>query len=456
MSQILLKDIFHLVTMNDNRNRFNGMDVLIDDNKIVKIARNIEAPDARLVECSTKLVLPGFVNSHHHLFQTMTRNVPGAQNEPLFQWLTHLYEIWKYLDEDVVRYSTLLGCGELLKTGCATTTDHHYLYPRSMNGSIPDIQMAAASEIGIRFAPTRGSMSRGKSQGGLPPDVICQNEDDILIQSEEAIQRYHDPSPFAMQQIHLAPCAPFNITLELMEQTATLARKYGVRLHTHLAETLDENEYCQKVYGTRPLALMESLDWLGADVWFAHGIHFTNDELKLLAKTKTGISHCPTSNMRLGSGFARVPDMRKLGVTVGLAVDGSASNDSSDMVGELRNALLLHRVKNGASAITATDVLEMATLGSATLLGRSDIGSIVVGKAADIAIFELDKLEYTGALSDPMAALIFCGINHTAYMTIVNGRIVVENGQLTEFDEREIIDKGNALSMRMLEKAGVR
>jgi cytosine/adenosine deaminase-related metal-dependent hydrolase len=456
MSQILLKNIFYLVKMNPQRSRLSGVDVLIDENRIAKIGMKIAVPNTRVIDCSTKLVIPGLVNSHHHLFQTMTRNIPAVQDAPLFQWLTHLYEIWKFLDEDVVHYSTMLGCGELLKTGCTTTTDHHYLYPRSMNGNIPDIQMNAAAQVGIRFAPTRGSMSRGKSNGGLPPDVITQDEEVILRQSEEAIQKYHDPSPLAMRQIHLAPCAPFSISRELLKSTAELARRYKVRLHTHLAETLDEERYCQEIYHMRPLELMESVGWLGDDVWYAHGIHFNDDELKKLTATRTGIAHCPTSNMRLGSGFARVPDMLKLGIPVGLAVDGSASNDSSDMVGEMRNALLLHRVKHGADAITMMDVFEMATLGSAALLGRRDIGSIEVGKAADIAIFELDKLEYTGALTDPMAALIFAGISHQVDMTIVNGRIVVENGRLVDFDEREIIERGNALSKRMLEKARVR
>jgi cytosine/adenosine deaminase-related metal-dependent hydrolase len=455
MSRVLLKNIFHLVTLNDSRDRLNGMDVLIVDNQIDKIGHNIRDDKAERIDCSTKLVIPGLVNSHHHLFQTFQRNIPPVQNSPLFQWLTKLYEIWKYMDEETVYYSTLLGCGELLKTGCTTTTDHHYLYPRSFKSDIPQIQMETAGQIGIRFAPTRGSMSRGKSEGGLPPDSIIQSEEDILVQSEQAIVKYHDPSPLSMRQIHLAPCSPFSVTTELLKETAKLARKYNVRLHTHLCETKDEEEYCLEKYGMRPLALMESVDWLGEDVWYAHGIYFNDEELNLLAKTGTGIAHCPTSNMRLGSGIARVPEMLKLGIPVGLAVDGSASNDSSDMVGEMRNALLLHRVHSGADAMSAQQVLQMATLKSARLLGRTDIGSIEEGKAADIAIFELDRLEYTGALSDPLAALIFSGINHQTDMTIVNGKILVRNGQLTSVDEREIIENGNRISKKMLEKAGI-
>ncbi len=441
------------MTMNPKRERLTGVDLLIHENRIEKIEKNIIEIDASKIDCSTKLVIPGLVNSHHHLYQTLTRNLPQVQNKPLFDWLVTLYEIWKFLDEKAIHYSTLLGCGELMKTGCTTTTDHHYLYPKQIQMDIPSIQFEAAAKLGIRFCPTRGSMSRSQKDGGLPPDSVVQNEELILKYSEEVVQKFHDPSPLSMQQIHLGPCAPFNVTPELMKETANLARKYGVRLHTHLAETKDEDEYCQQVYGKRPLRLMEDLDWLGDDVWYAHGVHFNDEELELLAETGTGVAHCPASNMRLGSGIARIPEMLKLGIPVGLAVDGSASNDSSDMVGEMRQALLLHRVNSGADAITAEQVLEMATLGSARLLGRTDIGSLEIGKAADIAIFELDKLEYTGALSDPLAALIFSGINHEVDTTIVNGKIVVKNGKLVQVDESEIISKGNKIAANMLNKA---
>ncbi len=453
MSKILLKNCFHLVTMNPQNQRFNGIDLLIEDNRIEKIAKNIITQNAEPIDCSSKLVIPGLVNSHHHLCQTLTRNLPQVQNKKLFDWLTTLYEIWKFLDDKAIYYSTLLGCGELLKTGCTTTTDHHYLYPKQIVMDIPAIQFEAAAKLGIRFCPTRGSMSRSQKDGGLPPDSVVQDEETILKHSEEVILKFHDPAPLSMRQVHLGPCAPFNVTSELMKETAVMARKYGVRLHTHLAETKDEDDYCQQVYGMRPLQLMEKLDWLGQDVWYAHGIHFNNDELKLLAETKTGVAHCPASNMRLGSGIARIPEMLKLGIPAGLAVDGSASNDSSDMVGEMRQALLLHRVHSGADAITAEQVLEMATLGSARLLGRNDIGSLEIGNAADVAIFDLNKLEYTGSLSDPLAALIFSGINHEAATTIVNGKIVVREGKLVNIDETEIIRNGNQISENMLKRA---
>jgi len=453
MSKILLKNCFHLVTMNPSRKRWNGVDLLIDKNRIETIEKNVETNDAEIIDCSTKLVIPGLVNSHHHLCQTLTRNLPQVQDKPLFNWLTALYEIWKHFDEKAIYYSTLLGCGELLKTGCTSTTDHHYLYPKDLHADIPSIQFEAAAKLGIRFCPTRGSMSRSQKDGGLPPDSVVQDEETILKHSEEIIQKYHDPSALSMRQVHLGPCAPFNVTSELMKETAKLARKSGVRLHTHLAETTDEDEYCQQVYGKRPLQLMEDLDWLGNDVWYAHGVHFNDDELKLLAETGTGVAHCPASNMRLGSGIARIPEMLTSGIPVGLAVDGSASNDSSDMVGEMRQALLLHRVNSGADAITAEQVLEMATLGSARLLGRNDIGSLEVGKAADIAIFDLNKLEYTGALSDPLAALIFSGINHEVATTIVNGEIVVQAGKLMNVEEDEIIRNGNNIAKDILKKA---
>jgi len=453
MSKILLKNCFHLVTMNPSRKRWNGVDLLIDKNRIETIEKNVETNDAEIIDCSTKLVIPGLVNSHHHLCQTLTRNLPQVQDKPLFNWLTALYEIWKHFDEKAIYYSTLLGCGELLKTGCTSTTDHHYLYPKDLHADIPSIQFEAAAKLGIRFCPTRGSMSRSQKDGGLPPDSVVQDEETILKHSEEIIQKYHDPSALSMRQVHLGPCAPFNVTSELMKETAKLARKSGVRLHTHLAETTDEDEYCQQVYGKRPLQLMEDLDWLGNDVWYAHGVHFNDDELKLLAETGTGVAHCPASNMRLGSGIARIPEMLTSGIPVGLAVDGSASNDSSDMVGEMRQALLLHRVNSGADAITAEQVLEMATLGSARLLGRNDIGSLEAGKAADIAIFDLNKLEYTGALSDPLAALIFSGINHEVATTIVNGEIVVQAGKLMNVEEDEIIRNGNNIAKDILKKA---
>lgn len=457
MAEILLKDCFYLVTNNPNRDELCGVDVRISGKQVKEIGVGLSMSNpCEQVDCRKKLVIPGLINTHHHFFQTLQRNVPVLQNVKLFDWLVRLYEIWKFMDAEVVYYSSLLAMAELLKTGCTTTSDHHYLYPAALAGEeIPEMQFKASGELGIRFSATRGSMSTGKKQGGLPPESVIQDEETILRQTEGAILKYHDPAFGSMQQVHVAPCSPFNTSPRLLKESARLARKHGVRLHTHLCETLDEEQYCLQKFGKRPFALMEEVDWIGPDVWYAHGIYFSDDELKALAENQISISHCPASNMRLASGIARVKEMRECGITVGLGVDGSASNDSSDMLGELRQALLLQRVKYGADAITARDVFEMATIGSAKALGRSDIGTIEVGMPADIAIFDLDRLEYAGALSDPLAAVIFSGYNHGADTVIVNGEIVVRRNQLAKVDERLIIENSNRLSFSLLKMAGV-
>ena len=314
--------------------------------------------------------------------------------------------------------------------------------------------MEAARELGIRYVGTRGSMTLGDSDGGLPPDDIIETDERVLRQSEEAILRWHDPAPFAMRQIHLAPCSPFNVTKGLMRDSALLARRHGVRLHTHLAETQDEIDFCREQYGRRPLELMDDLGWVADDVWFAHGVHFTDAELALLARAGCGIAHCPSSNMRLGSGAARIPEMLARGVPVGLAVDGSASNDASDMLGELRQALLLGRLAWGSDALTARQVLSLATEGSARVLGRRELGTLAIGQAADVALFELEHLGYAGA-ADPIAALLFCGYNHTAYTVIVNGAVVVEDGHLTCADETTIRRSAATHAQTLWHRAGV-
>jgi cytosine/adenosine deaminase-related metal-dependent hydrolase len=394
--------------------------------------------------------VPGFVNTHHHFYQTLTRNLPAVQNAELFDWLVYLYEIWKYLDEEAVYYAALLAMGELLKTGCTSSTDHHYVYPQNVSGDLIGIQFKAAANLGMRLSPSRGSMSLSKKDGGLPPDSVVQTEDDILQDCERVIQKYHDPKELSMRKILLAPCSPFSVTKELMAETVELARKYNVRLHTHLAETKDENEFCLEIYGCKPLQLMEDCGFIGNDVSYAHGIHFNDQELERLADTGTHIAHCPTSNMRLGSGICRVKEMLPLGINVALAVDGSASNDSSDMLGEIRNALLLQRVHYGAAAMSILDVMKMGTENGARLLGFEKVGKIKEGWAADLAIFNVGKLEYSGSLTDPLAAIIFSGYNHGAEYTIVNGKLAVEQGKLTGFDETEIMHKCNAISERML------
>jgi 8-oxoguanine deaminase len=450
----LLKNIYHLYTGDGSRQRHRGVDLLIDGNAIVRIGRDIEAEGARVLDCSTKLVVPGLVNTHHHMYQTLQRNIPAAQNVELFDWLITLYPIWAHLDAEVIDVSTQLASAELLKTGCTTSSDHHYVFPQGVAEDLIATQFAAAEKIGIRFCATRGSMSRGKSSGGLPPDSVVQDEATILQDSKRLIESFHDDSRFSMRRLALAPCSPFSVSADLMKKTAELARQYGVYLHTHLAETRDEESYCLENYGKRPLALMADCDWLGKDVWYAHGIFFDDQELDQLAETGTGIAHCPSSNMRLGSGICRLLEMGKRNMRVGLAVDGSASNDSSDMLGELRNCLLLQRVKEGAAAIGAEEVFHIATRGSASLLGWDSIGSIEEGKAADLALFEMNRLDYAGALADPLAATIFSGSSHNADTTIVNGKIVVEGGRLVTIDEQELTDRANALCAKMLAAEG--
>lgn len=452
--RLLLQNIYHLVIGNKKKDRLRNVDLLIEDERISQIGPNLPKDNAQIIDASTKLVLPGFVNCHHHFYQTLQRNIPAAQNANLFKWLTTLYPIWSHLSKDAVQISTKLACAELLKTGCTTTCDHHYVFPNKIDDDLILLQFLAAQEMGIRFCALRGSMSLGKNSGGLPPESVVQDEKTILADSERLIATHHNPDPFSMQHLALAPCSPFSVSKDLMKKTASLARKHNVRLHTHLAETKDEETYCLAHYQKRPLELMESLGWLGNDVWFAHGIYFNDQELDLLAKTKTKICHCPASNMRLGSGICRVTDMRKKNITVGLGVDGSASNDSSDMLGELRNCLLLQRVANGPEAITADDVLDMATLSGAEILSWPTIGSLEIGKAADVILIEMNRLDYAGALSDPLAAIIFSGISHNIHTSIVNGKIVVSNGKLVNIDEDDLRDQANQIAKQMLKAEG--
>ncbi len=452
---ILLKDCFYLVTDADDPGQ-RGMDLLIDGNRIAKIAERIDPPQgARVIDASKCVVIPGLVNTHHHFYQTLTRNLPAVQDAKLFDWLVYLYEVWKHVDQDAIYWSTVLATAELLKTGCTTATDHHYLYPKGVTADIMATQFSGAEATGIRFSPTRGSMSLSKKDGGLPPDSVVQEEKEILADSERVIKSFHDSSELSMKKIALAPCSPFSVSEASMKETAALARQYGVLLHTHLAETLDENEYCLQTSGRRPLKLMEDCDFVGPDVFFAHGIHFNDEELETLAETGCHIAHCPTSNMRLGSGICRVSEMKELGINVGLGVDGSASNDTSDMLGEVRNALLLQRVTKGADALTGRDVFRMGTENGAKLLNFEKVGKLKEGWAADVALFDVHKLEYAGSLSDPLGALIFSGYNHGTAYTIVNGKVVVEEGRLVGVDEQEIVEKGNAAAGRLYKGAGI-
>lgn len=464
MHEILIRDAYHVAALDTAGTRLARADVLVRDGRIAALGRGLgasqpPAPGAarEVIDASRCVVLPGMVNTHHHLFQTMTRNAPVAQNSKLFDWLAALYGTWKFLDAETVYASTLLGGAELLLTGCTTTTDHHYLFPQGAPAELLDAQFEATAQLGIRAHLTRGSMSMGESRGGMPPDSIVQDEDAILRDCERVLDRHHDPRPGSMSRVALAPCAPFSVSEELMRATVRLARARGVRCHTHLAETEDENAYCLQRYGCRPLELMERWEWLGPEVWFAHGIFFTPEEMALLARTGTGIAHCPTSNMRLGSGIPRVPELLRAGVPVGLGVDGSSSNDSSDMLGEVRQALLLARAGHGADALTAEQALGLATHGGAALLGRADeLGRLEPGMLADLVLFDVSGIDRAGALSDPLAALVFTGIAHRAHTVIVNGKVVVRDGRLATADEGEIARRAHAASFRLFECAGVR
>jgi cytosine/adenosine deaminase-related metal-dependent hydrolase len=450
---VLLENCFYIAAF-DNGTTYTSKDILIKDNRIYKIGSNLRSlvneNTDRIIDCKDCVVIPGLVNTHHHFYQTLTRNLPAVQNAKLFDWLIYLYDVWKNIDEEAVYYSSLLAMGELLKTGCTLTTDHHYLFPQKISGDLIGIQFEAAEKLGMRFSPCRGSMSLSRKNGGLPPDSVVQTESEILEDSLRLIQRFHDPAEDSMRKIVLAPCSPFSVTADNMKETAKLAREYKVRLHTHLAETQDEEEFCRSSRGKNPLALMQDVDFVGEDVFFAHGIWFNNDELKVLAETKTSVAHCPSSNMRLGSGIARVKEMKDMGINVGIGVDGSASNDTSDMLGEVRNAMLLQRVKYGADALTSKDAFDLCIKGGAKILNYEKTGEIKEGFLADIALFNINKLEYTGSLSDPLAALLFSGISHQAEYTIVNGKVVVEKGQLVGEKEETIIKKGNEIAARLL------
>ena len=441
---LLVKNVKHLVTCDADDRLLDGVNVFIRDGVIESIGQNEETA-ADVIDASNMVMYPGLINTHHHLYQTFSRNLPQVQNMELFPWLKTLYEIWKHVDEDVVYYSSLTGMGELLKTGCTTCLDHHYVFPGTVGGGLLDAQFHAADELGMRFHATRGSMDLSVKDGGLPPDSVVQSVDEILKDSEEAVARHHDGSRYSMHQVALAPCSPFSVTGELLRESAVLARKIKVRLHTHLAETKDEEQYTLSRFGMRPLEYMESLGWVGPDVWYAHGIHFTEGELKRLADTGTGVAHCPVSNMKLSSGVALIPQMLKLGVPVGLAVDGSASNDGSNLLEEMRVAYLLHRLSWSQEAPDGYDILKMATRGSARILGREELGRIEVGMAADFFLVNLNRIEMVGAQFDPKSVLCTVGLKGCVDYTVVNGKIVVRDGRLAGVDEEKIVEKANAV-----------
>lgn len=436
MDTLLIRNVRYLVTCNDQDQVLEHTDLYCEDGFIRAIGPELNFSARETIDGSHMLCYPGLVNTHHHLYQVFSRNLAKVQNMELFDWLKTLYEIWKNLDEDVIRLSSLTGMGELMKHGCTTCFDHHYVFPAHA-GDLLGAQFAAADELGIRMYASRGSMDLSVKDGGLPPDSVVQTVDEIMQDSARVIERYHDPSYGSMHRVALAPCSPFSVSAELLRQSALLARQYGVRLHTHLCETKDEEDFMLQREGVRPLEYMERLGWTGSDVWFAHGIHFNDEELRVLAKTGTGVAHCPISNMKLSSGVARIPDMLNLGVPVGLAVDGSASNDGSSLLEELRVAFLLHRLHSSRQAPTGYDLLKMATRGSARLLGRDDIGQLSVGKCADLFMIDSRRLELVGACYDPKSVLGTVGVRGPVDYTVVAGKVAVRNGRLTTIDEEQ-------------------
>lgn len=438
MSSILVKNIRTLVSCDKWDRVYETANLYCEDGLIRSIGR--EAPQAdTVIDGTGMLCYPGLVNTHHHLYQVFSRNLPQVQNMELFQWLTTLYEVWKGLNADTVRLSSLTGMGELMKNGCTTVFDHHYVFPKNA-GDLIAAQHDAAHTLGVRMHYSRGSMDRSRKDGGLPPDTVVQTVGEILNDSEQLINKYHDTSATSMSRVALAPCSPFSVSADLLRESAILARDKGVRLHTHLCETMDEERYTLETVGMRPLAYMETLGWLGSDVWYAHGIHFNTDELRLLADTGTGVCHCPVSNMKLSSGIARVPEMLELDVPVGLGVDGSASNDGSNLLEEMRVCYLLHRLNSSAKAPSGYDILKMATMGGARILGReTEIGSLEPGKCADFFLVRSDRLEFVGACEDPKSLLATVGLKSPVDYTIINGQVTVENGSLTGLDEEKLI-----------------
>ncbi|NLF00094.1 MAG: 8-oxoguanine deaminase [Anaerolineales bacterium] len=449
MASLLLKHADLLVTMDDARRRITDSGLFVRDNVIEQVGETADLPDSadRVIDATGMIVLPGLVNTHHHLFQTLTRAVPAAQDAVLFRWLRTLYPIWARLTPEAIRTSALVGLAELVLSGCTTAADHLYAYP---NGCRIDDEIAAAQEIGVRFHASRGSMSLGESDGGLPPDVMVEHEDAILADTRRVIEDFHDPERYAMLRIVVAPCSPFSVTPELMTASAELARAYRVCLHTHLAETLDEERFCLRQFGRRPVAYAADLGWLGPDVWHVHCVHLNDDEVRLFGQTSTGVCHCPSSNMRLASGIAPVRAYLDSGCRIGLGVDGSASNDSSHLLAEARLALLLQRVGGNPAALSAEEALWMATRGGAAVLGRDDVGQLAPGQAADFIGIGLNRLAYAGALHDPLAALVFCA-PQSVDLSVIDGRVIVSEGQLLTLDLPPVIERHNRISRALVQ-----
>ena len=435
--------------MDDADTRWEDGALYVIDNVIQQVGPSRELPGTadQVIDAENMVIMPGLVNTHHHFYQTLTRAVPTAQNANLFGWLRTLYPIWARMTPRAIHVSTQIAIAELMLSGCTTVSDHTYIWP---NGAQLDDQIAAAQPMGVRFHAARGSMSVGEGKGGLPPDSVVEDEEAILRDSRRVIEQYHDAERYSMLRIVLAPCSPFSVSPDLMRESVALARAYGVHSHTHLAETLDEAEYCQHTFGRSPVELAEDLGWLGDDVWHAHMVHPQAHEIERLGTTHTGVAHCPSSNMRLASGIAPVRALQEAGVRVGLGVDGSASNDGSHLLNEARQALLLQRVGGDPQAMSAVDALRLATRGGAAVLGRDDIGQLVPGMAADFIGYRVDTLPFAGAaVHDPLAALVFCQ-PASADLSVINGRVRVRNGRLRDVDLSSVIAEHNRIARALV------
>ncbi|AYC32579.1 8-oxoguanine deaminase [Pseudomonas cavernae] len=445
---LLVKNADLLVTMDGQRREIKQGGLYIEDNLIKQVGPSAELPQVadEVLDLKGHIVIPGLVNTHHHMYQSLTRVVPAAQDGELFNWLTNLYPIWARLTPEMIAVSTQTAMAELILSGCTTSSDHLYIYP---NGCKLDDSIHAAKEIGMRFHAARGSMSVGRSQGGLPPDSVVEKEADILKESQRLIEDYHDANHGSMLRVVVAPCSPFSVSRDLMREAAVLARQYGVSLHTHLAENVNDIAYSREKFGMTPAEYAEDLGWVGHDVWHAHCVQLDQHGIDLFARTGTGVAHCPCSNMRLASGIAPIRKMRDAGVPVGLGVDGSASNDGATMIGEVRQALLLQRVGFGPDAMTAREALEIATLGGAKVLNRDDIGALAPGMAADFVAFDLKQIAFAGALHDPLAALVFCAPTQVSH-SVINGQVVVKAGQLTTVDLPRVLERHNRLARQLV------
>ncbi|MCP3708553.1 8-oxoguanine deaminase [Paraburkholderia sp. CNPSo 3274] len=448
---LLVKNADMLVTMDGARREIRGGGLYVEGNRIVAVGPTAELPATadEVIDASGHLVTPGLVNTHHHMYQSLTRAVPAAQDAELFGWLTNLYKVWANLTPEMIEVSTLTAMAELLLSGCTTSSDHLYIYP---NGSRLDDSIRAAQHIGMRFHASRGSMSVGQKDGGLPPDSVVEREDAILADTQRLIETYHDEGRYAMLRVVVAPCSPFSVSRDLMRESAVLARHYGVSMHTHLAENVNDIAYSREKFGMTPAEYAEDLGWVGRDVWHAHCVQLDDHGIGLFGRTGTGVAHCPCSNMRLASGIAPVKKMRLAGVPVGLGVDGSASNDGAQMVAEARQAMLLARVGFGPDAMTAREALEIATLGGAQVLGRDDIGALAPGMAADFVAFDLRQPLFAGALHDPVAALVFCAPSQVA-LSVIGGRVVVKEGVVQTVELGPVIERHNRLAAQLVQMA---